>query len=120
MDWRKTLLPCKHILSVISGNVADISWKSLSSRYTLSPFFILDHEVVVSKEVTLEDNEMKNDFTEINVVEAESVLLDSIPKKCVLNRSKASSCREILNQIKSLSFIVYDNDALDHLHETLT
>ena len=45
-------------------------------------------------------------------------MLKEIPKKCYLKRSKA--CRELLNKIKSLAFVVYDNDALDQLYESLS
>ena len=36
-----------------------------------------------------------------------------------MKRSKASTCRELLNQIRNLSFVVQDNDALYHLHDEL-
>ena len=36
-----------------------------------------------------------------------------------MKRSKASTCRELLNQIRNLSSVVYHNDALDHLHDEL-
>ena len=48
------------------------------------------------------------------------VLLKKIPKKCYPNRSKVTACRELLNQMKSFTFVVYDNDALDQLYESLS
>ena len=36
-----------------------------------------------------------------------------------MQRSKASACRELLNKITNLSFVVYYNDALDHLYNEL-
>ena len=48
------------------------------------------------------------------------VLLKEIPKKCYPKILKAAACRELLNQIKSLTFIVYNNDALDQLYESLS
>ena len=47
-------------------------------------------------------------------------MLKEIPKKCYSKRSKAAACRELLNQIKSLTFAVYDNDALDQLYESFS
>ena len=43
-----------------------------------------------------------------------------IPKKVYPKKSKASSCREILNKLRSLTFVVYDNGALDSLEEQLS
>ena len=40
-------------------------------------------------------------------------------ERIFMKRLKASSYRELLNQIRNLSFAVYDNDALDHLYDEL-
>ena len=47
------------------------------------------------------------------------VNLSELKKKAYPKKSKASVCREILGQLKRLTFTVYDMDALDSLHETL-
>ena len=44
-----------------------------------------------------------------------NALLKEIPQKCYPQRCKAVTCRELLNQIRSLTFVVYVNDALDQL-----
>ena len=40
-------------------------------------------------------------------------------KRIFMKRSKPSTCRELLNQSRNLSFVVYGNYALDHLHDEL-
>ena len=47
-------------------------------------------------------------------------MLKEIPKNCCPKRFKAAACGELLNQIKSLTFVVYDNDALDQIYESLS
>ena len=89
----------------------------LSQKYRSSPFFQLDKKVIFSqhepeRECDAEDNE-KN---EGEVLEGD-VWLKEILKKCYPKRSRAAACRELLNQIKSLTFVVYDNDALDQLYD---
>ena len=37
------------------------------------------------------------------------VLLKEIPKKCCPNRSKVAACRELLNQMKGFTFVVYES-----------
>ena len=47
-------------------------------------------------------------------------MLREIPKKCCPKSFKAAACRELFNQIKSLTLVLYDNDALDQLYESLS
>ena len=47
-------------------------------------------------------------------------MLKEIPNKCYPKRYKAAACIELLNQIKSLTFVVYGNDALGQLYESLS
>ena len=44
---------------------------------------------------------------------------NELKKRIFMKRSKGSTCWELLNQIRNLSFVVYDNDKLDHLHNEL-
>ena len=116
-NWRKSLLPCKHMLSVVIKGVQGASWNSLPQKYRSSSFFQLDKEVIFSQyEPERECDAENNEKNEGEVLEGD-VLLKEIPKKCYPKRSKAATCRELLNQIKSLTFVVYDNDALDQLYD---
>ena len=44
----------------------------------------------------------------------------TLPKKNYSKRSKASVCRELLNQIKTLMFLLHDVTALEKLKEDLS
>ena len=119
-DWRKSLLSCKHMLSVIIKGVQGASWNSLSQKYRISPFFQLDKEVIFSQhEPEREWDAEINEESKEEGLEG-NILLKEIPKKCYPKRSKTTACRELLNQIKNLTFVVYDNDALDQLYESLS
>ena len=56
---------------------------------------------------------------EVSTEGAEETILLEIPKKVYPKKSRASACREILNKIKSLTFVVYDGEALEKLEEQL-
>ena len=52
-------------------------------------------------------------------VTEDEVVITEIPWKQYSKRTKASNCREILNQIKSLTYLVNDVDTLDALEDQL-
>ena len=64
----------------------------------------------------IDDNILKNNIEKNQVKEAK---YNELKKGIFMKRSKASTCRELLNQIRNLSSVVYHNDALDHLHDEL-
>ena len=115
-DWRKTLMPCKHMLAVISL-VDGFEWTSISLKYRNSPFLQLDSSVILETDETIKP---PDDMLETEENVTQTVRLSEFRKKIFPKTSKASFCRDLLNQIKSMTFTVYDNDALDHLHELLS
>ena len=50
---------------------------------------------------------------------AEKSILLEIPKKVYPKKSRTSACREIVNKTKSLTFVVYDGEALEKLEQQL-
>ena len=64
----------------------------------------------------INDSILKNNIEKSQVKETK---YNELKKRIFMKRSKASTCRELLNQIRNLSFVVYDNDVLDHLHDEL-
>ena len=42
-----------------------------------------------------------------------------LKKRIFMKRTKASTCRKLLNQIRNLSHVVHDNDAFDYLYDEL-
>ena len=108
------------MLSVVIKGVQGASWNSLSQKYRPSPFFQLDKEVIFSQHEPKRECDAENDEKDEGEGLEVEVLQKEIPKKCFSKRSKAVACRELLNQMKSLTFVVYDNDALDQLYESLS
>ena len=99
----------------------DISWDRLPSSYRNSPCFNLDAEIISTLQVQENELQIANDGLEPEVLTegAEKQILFEIPKKVYPKKSTASACREILNKIKSLTFVVYDGKALEKLEEQL-
>ena len=86
-----------------------------------SPFFNLDEEIISMLQVQENELQIANDRLEPNVSPegAEKPIFLETPKKIYPKKSRASACREILNKIKSLTFVVYDGEALEKLEEQL-
>ena len=59
-DWQKSLLPCKHMLSVVIKWVQGASWNSLSQEYRSSPSFQLDKEVIFSQHESERERDADN------------------------------------------------------------
>ena len=107
------------MLSAVIKWVQGVSWNSISQKYRSSPFFQLDKEVIFSQcEPERECDGENNEKNEEEGLKGD-VLLKEIPRKYYPERFKAAAGRELLNQIKSLTCIVYDHDALDQLYESL-
>ena len=83
--------------------------ESLPVTYKTSPYFNLDYSVINTKNIVWNDDEKDDDL--YTVIEDE-VMIKEIPRKQYSKRTKASNCREILNQIKSLTYLVNDVDTL--------
>ena len=94
----------------------EFGWESLPVTYKTSPYFNLDYFVINRKNLIRNDNEKDDGL--YTVIEDE-VVIKEIRRKQNSKRTKASNCREILNQIKSLTYLVNDVDALDALEDQL-
>ena len=98
------MLPRKHMLALFE-HIKDILWDRLPSSYRNSPFFNLDEEIISSLQVQENELQIANDGLEpeISTEGAEKPILLEIPKKVYPKKSRASTCCEILNRIKSLT-----------------
>ena len=97
--WKRSLLSCKHMVSIFEC-FPEFGWESLPVTYKTSPYFNLDYSVINTKNLILNDNEKDDDL--YTVIDDE-VVIKEIPRKQHSKRTKASSCREILNHNKSLT-----------------
>ena len=127
IDWKRTMLPCKHMVAIFQSDL-QVSWDSLPASYRSSPFLSLDLSVIhgegkEEKEEEEEDQTLIQNYAaqQFDEDESQSKLKSSlqIPIKKFLKANKASSCREILSQIKSLTYLLCDEDILSSLVKTL-
>ena len=119
MDWRTSAFPCKHFFAVCN-KYPQFSWDSLSPLYINSPFLKLD-EVVINNLQILEDNTMFSS----EVIAQEDIGSESSTKDSSNNLSQEEtretqvrivnygpSCREMIDEIRRLTFLVEDQSEL--------
>ena len=103
----------------IMDHIECASWLSFSEKYREWPFLRLDNTVVNKDGIAnqpIENSILKNDVDKSQVKKAK---YNELKKRIFIKKSKASTCQELLYQIRNLSFVVYNNYALDHLHDEL-
>ena len=83
----------------------ELGWESLAVTYKTSPYFDLDYSAINTKNLVWNDNQEDDGL--YTVIEDE-VVIKEIRRKQYSKRTKASNCREILNQVKSLTYLVND------------
>ena len=88
----------------VMENINGISWNSFCPQYKNSVFFKIDFEAFGIKKSSFykEDDESQEIFSEI-------------PLPVYKEHSKASECREIMNQIKALTYTVTCESVLTNL-----
>ena len=130
-DWERHRLPCKHFCAVFL-HVPLWSFDKLPDAYKDSPFFTLDGELFTP------DNPKANDYIRkgsadklpsmigVEAVEVndgkESLRFEDLPRTVPRPRTSAAKCREVLGQIKNMTYIVeaWENgEILDQLREKL-
>ena len=117
-DWQSSFMPCKHFLAVMRL-YPEWSWHRLPSQYLDSPFFNTDNDVC-SKEFhqpakdtlcdTVDVHQMSENTTKAVIEVVHPLQKTSFPK-----RSKAAACREVLGQLKSLTYLVDNDEAISEL-----
>ena len=105
-------------MAVIQSN-HEASWESFPVFYRQPPFFTLDESILFSSQATLQDHALELGHPEEDISVEGNVVFKDVPRRVHVTRSKAASCRELLSEIKSLSYIIYDEDVLETLHSEL-
>ena len=104
------------------------TFQDIPEAYRESSFYTLDNYVLPKKaEIHPDINQVANDFapveeehTQTNSEETSGPFhLPEIPLKKFPKKNKASACRELLQEIKSLTFITSDLESLESLEEGL-
>ena len=94
----------------------DWNWSRLLEAYRNSPYLTLDRDAVFKMYVI--DGDIDVEGTDEMLQEIPERLLDlSRVKRSVT--TKSACCRELLKELKSLTYIVYDEEATTSLQETL-
>ena len=111
-------MPCKHFLAVMRL-YPEWSWHRLPSQYLDSPFFNTDNDIC-SKEFNQPAKDTVCDTVEAhqmseNPAEAVIEVVHPLQKTSFPKRSKAAACREVLGQLKSLTYLVDDDEAISEL-----
>ena len=103
----------------VTDHIKCVSSLSFSEKDRQSLFLKLDNTVVNEDEIPnqpINDSILKNNIEKSQVKETK---YNELKKHIFIKRSKTSTCQELLNQIRNLSFVLYDNDILDPLYDEL-
>ena len=109
-------MPSKHMFAVME-NINGISWDSFSPQYKNSVFFKIDFETIGIKEAVF-TKKMKNlqNYVTSTIPDAPEIFSE-IPLPVYKKHSKTSECREIINQIKALTYTVTSESAQTNLQQ---
>ena len=108
-------MPCKHMFAVME-NISGISWDSFCRQYKNSVYFKIDFEAIGIKEAVF-TKKMTNleHYNDTSTIPDTPEIFSKIPLPVYKKHSKASECREIMNQIKASTYIVTSESALTNL-----
>ena len=104
-----------------------LTWENLPQHYKSSLLFTINDDLILPQENihSVEDTQISEDINE-NMNQGMSddsnkgrVLVD-LPKTHTSKRITAAVCRELLNEIKSFTYMIYDPYALLTLKQQLT
>ena len=115
-DWKMSAYPCKHFFTIFK-KYASWDWNSLSKLCKNSPYLTLDENVTDSTEFEAqpvnknEDDEIAHRENETITQTSDTVTLEELPsrKMKVKNKVNGDICKSLLNDVKSLSFLI-END----------
>lgn len=106
----------------------DWSFENLSEAYRTSPFFILDEDLIFPNNNNNNNNTQPViEFTKEERMAADSEEIDNLmnidkgnrPLPNRFKKTVAAQCRELMNQAKSLTYIVDDTDILVQVRKSL-
>ena len=117
-EWESSHLPCKHMFAVFRHN-PDWGFDKLPDTYRNSPFFSLDEEIIFPV-INIDTAEQPADIEpqdvpshpDISEKENASILANQRN-----NNTLAVQCKDLQNQVKSLSYIVDDASKLEDVRK---
>ncbi|XP_078349678.1 uncharacterized protein LOC144634557 [Oculina patagonica] len=119
-DWQRTRLPCKHMFAIFKHK-PDWGFESLSEKYRNSPFFTLDEDLIFPVDnIHVEQAEYpKEEPVIVGTSQERENNKENLPYPKRYNKTVATQCRDLMNQAKSLTFIVDDPDVLEQVRKSL-
>ena len=133
-SWQHNHLPCKHFFAVFR-NYPEWGWHKLPLTYTCSPAFTLDENAIPKQKANsntkstgmVNDTSLNNACTQVTTIQPplestnfEPAPNESMPVRKRAHRNIGSECREILSEIKSMTYLVSNYDDLVALRNELT
>eukprot|EP00794_Sanderia_malayensis_P019327 gene19327-21251_t len=134
-DWKQHFLPCKHMFAVML-HMPNHSWEDMPVAYRDTSYFTLDPYCAVTNN-TERDNEHDSSYKFKNIsmpsnasdTEVEDVTSLPNPVPCdttdliipssFAKRSTGASCRDTLDQLKSMTFNIIRQESLEELQKKL-
>ena len=119
-------MPCKHFFCSFWDKTG-ISWNSLGNIYRKSRYFNIDYEVFgldadTSTVYPAADNYVSTDISLSEEKPRENNISIENYRELPLSKQKCKTdfdCREVLKQLKPLTYIITDTAALKELKENL-
>ena len=120
----KSLFLLDKLWLAIFRHEPDWGFESLSEAYRTSPFFILDEDLIFPNnnytqpitEFTKEERMAPNSEEIDNLINVDK---ENLPLPSHFKKTVAAQCRELMNQVKSLTYIVDDTDILVQVRKSL-
>ena len=113
-DWERNRLPCKHFFAVFA-HFPKWSFEQLPDSYKKSPFLTVDEFVSPAQQRPAEIDDLSDSYLTENDFEdptqsttcaiKQPVLINELPLKKTFHKTEAARSREILGQIKNMTYI---------------
>ena len=117
-DWSRTMLPCKHFVAIMR-DFKEWNLSKFPESYRSSPYLTLDETVNPnSTEMNQTQSETPGGSQgTISVLDSSQFHELTAPK--LATKSKSGLCRELLNEINNLTYLVSDDDTINRLNGSL-
>ena len=97
-----------------------MTWENLPQYYKLPPLFTINDDLILPQKHihSVEDTQISESTNEnmnqgMSDDSNKSRVLVDLPKPYTPKRTTDAVCRELLNEIKSLTYMIYDPDSPD-------
>lgn len=130
LSWQRTRLPCKHFFAVFRY-YPNWQWDQLSPSYINGPRLTLDEVIITTPmldnataQVIPSSKEMTS-VEELHTIdsEREKDTIKSAEKQCPEKPTQAEKkrrkCRDMLAELRNVTYLIQENDALNKLEEHL-